>query len=93
MKAKKYRNKSETIRAIQLTPDNELDVLHFVNGGREGGGIGQDEEGIVRIHYLTQANLKAVYGEYILKIDNKVYSCSADQFERTYEPVAGGDDE
>ena len=82
---RQYRKKPVVIEAVELTNKNELDVLHWINGGKEGGGIGQAKNGHVYIATL-EGNMKANYGDYIIRgIKGEFYPCKPDIFEETYE--------
>ena len=76
----KYRKKPVVIDAIQLTTDNEKEVLRFM-GENEGGLTAQG----IEIETL-EGTMKADVGDYIIKgVNGEFYPCKPDIFEKTYE--------
>lgn len=87
MSVKTYRKKPIVIEAIQVLKNNELDVLDFVNGGTESGGIGFAKDGLLHIKTL-EGEMTADLHDYIIKgIQGEFYPCKPGIFEASYEEV------
>lgn len=85
----KFRKKPVVIEAVQYDGNNALDVVRFIDEGKEKGYEeailkGIKEEGF-KIRTL-EGKMKADVGDWIIKgVKGEFYPCKPDIFEATYE--------
>lgn len=90
---KKYRKEPIIIEAVQWDGSNLKEVIDFIGLEKTWDAY----EDIVITNGLKVFTLDGLVttsiGDYIIKgIRGEIYSCRSDIFEKTYEPVDGGNE-
>jgi len=86
LKIKHYRKKPVAIEAVQLTRENALEVLAWINS-EATDRLTQTVDNGLSIATL-EGVMKANYGDYIIKgVKGEFYPVRKDIFEQTYEEV------
>jgi len=86
LKIKYYRKKPVAIEAVQLTRENALEVLAWINS-EATDRLTQTFDNGLSIATL-EGVMKANYGDYIIKgVKGEFYPVRKDIFEQTYEEV------
>lgn len=85
VKHMKYRKKPVEVEAIQLTEENKNQVFNWITCSKEA--IYNEKGSAIKIQTL-EGDMVASIGDYVIKgVEGEFYSCRADIFEMTYEPV------
>ena len=83
---KKYIKKPVIIEAMQLTRENQNEVLKFMSSTPDLSRANKTPKGII-IHTL-EGDMLASFGDYIIKgIHGEFYPCKPDIFLETYDIV------
>lgn len=86
LKIKYYRKKPVAIEAVQLTRENALEVLAWINS-KATDRLTQTFDNGLSIATL-EGVMKANYGDYIVKgVKGEFYPVREDIFEQTYEEI------
>lgn len=82
-----YREKVQTIEAMQFTYGNKQKALDWLPGSIKAAGYSKEGEPILRIQTLSSV-LVAQLGDYIIKRDENDYEImSKEDFENKYELI------
>jgi len=83
---KQYRKKPVVINAIQLTEDNFKSLLDIAFTDSNLKNIGNDEVGFFVLISTLEGDMKARWNDWIIRgVNNEIYPCKPDIFEKTYE--------
>lgn len=81
-----YRKKPVTVRAIQWTGENILDIMNFMNYED------YTYDGASLFIETLEGNHFATVGDYIIKgVKGEFYPCKPDIFHMTYDKVVGNE--
>lgn len=86
----KYRKKPVVVEAVRWTGDNIDEIIDFCTVAYLDADNPRNE---VELHIRTlEGGMVANDGDYIIKgVQGEFYPCKPDIFEKTYEPVEGGE--
>lgn len=86
----KYKKKYIVVKAVQWTGDNIDEIFDFCTAAYLDADNPCNE---VELHIRTlEGDMVANDGDYIIKgMQGEFYPCKPDVFERTYEPMEGGE--
>jgi len=85
---KQYRKKPVVINAIQLTEENFKGYLDIALTDSQISDVGMDEVGFYVLISTLEGDMKARLNDWIIRgVNNELYPCKPDIFEKTYEIV------
>jgi len=85
---KQYRKKPVVINAIQLTEENFKGYLDIALTDSQISDVGHDEVGFYVLISTLEGDMKARLNDWIIRgVNNELYPCKPDIFEKTYEIV------
>ncbi len=83
---KKFRKKPVVIDAIQLTEENFKNLIDIAFSNSNLKSIGNDEVGFFVLISTLEGDMKARWNDWIIRgVNNEIYPCKPDIFEKTYD--------
>lgn len=85
MPAGKYRKKPVVIDAVQITGDNDTELLAWLNKFVVPFEVIRDHTFVI---HTLEGDMTAVPNDWIIRgVQGEFYPCKPDIFDKTYEPV------